>query len=141
MTSNLYSKAESDAILKNALKNQRIDSEQVSEGDLLEAARQMGLDEETVKAQMREMRERAGESEKKRKMQRIQLLFAVHLLLFLTISLIFFSMGGIIRSGPPMLKMFPFFPWVFLVAAHGMYAFGFMPFRRNMGCFPGRSDD
>ena len=119
MSEKSYSKEEVDKILKDALKKQLKEQGRVSEDDLIKAAKEMGIDEGVVREQLKE--KEAAQLQKETSFQGKQAFF-IHLIVFVIANLIFLK-NGFRFPGPPMMKMFPFFPWIIFLVMHGLAVF------------------
>lgn len=122
-----YSQEEADAILRRAIESMATLDQSLTEDDLLDSARNMGLDEEVVREQIRqhEQKKLAAAEEAERKHLRIQRqgTFLIHLVLFVIVNAVVF-LGPVKLPGPrPMVGFFPFFPWILFLIVHGLVVF------------------
>jgi len=121
MTEKRYSEKELKKILKKALDKQRDKTSGYSKEDVMAAAAEMGVAESVVeellkKHQKEETKNEPLEVSSKRA-------FYIHLTIFLIMNVLFLITGQFGKMGPPMMRLFPFFPWIFILGAHAFIVF------------------
>ncbi len=132
MNDRKYSSEEAKQLLKEALKKQGEKNDLLSEEDIVSAAKEMGVDEETIRSELREV-ERENETVPKAKEDRPAVRgFIIHLVVFVVVNLML-SRGRMWGFGPPVIGFFPFFPWIIFLVLHGLKAFGVIRKGRSCG--------